>query len=102
MKPLFENPSQQSKQSCLEPIQLLKLAYFVVAMSFWYLFAVTFIPLPETGQDNAKYIVGFLVGTGLTSILAFYFRRVNNPDEPPKRTTDGRATDRIVKEEETI
>ncbi len=85
----------KGEKRCLDPVRLLKLAYFVVSMSFWYLFAVTFIPLPETGQDNAKYIVGFLVGTGLTSILAFYFRRINNPDEQSPRSPVGRATDKI-------
>jgi hypothetical protein len=79
------------QKKTIEPVQLLKLAYFIIAMSFWFLFAVTFVPLPDSGQDNAKYIVGFLVGTGLTSIISFYFRRQS---EDPKRTPNERATDR--------
>jgi hypothetical protein len=47
-----------------------------------FFFAVTFIPIPPTGEDNAKYIVGFLVGTGVGSVITFYFRRGTNPDFP--------------------
>jgi hypothetical protein len=66
---------------------LLKLAYYLLSLSFVYLFCVTFVPIPETGEDNAKYIVGFLVGTGLTTIIAYFFRK--HQDDPP----DNIATD---------
>lgn len=67
----------------IDPCKLLKLAYTIILLSFMYLFAVTFVPIPETGEDNAKYIVGFLVGTGLVTIIAFYFKRVGNPPDVP-------------------
>lgn len=65
----------------LSPDRLLNLAVMVVLVSFVYFFAVTFVPIPETGEDNAKYIVGFLVGTGVGSIITFYFRK-SSPDTP--------------------
>jgi hypothetical protein len=73
-----------------DPSKVLDLAWGVYLFSMIYLFCVTFIPIPESGQDNAKYIVGFLVGTGLTTVIAFYFRRGNPENE---RKQDGRATD---------
>jgi hypothetical protein len=63
--------------------KLLRLAYTIVLLSLLYLFCVTFVPIPNTGEDNAKYIVGFLVGTGLTTIIAFYFKRVGASPELP-------------------
>jgi len=69
----------------LDPIKLLKFAYLVVLFSMAYFFCVTFIPIPETGEDNAKYIVGFLVGTGVGSVITFYFRKgTTTPDEEVK------------------
>lgn len=72
----------------LDPCRVLNLAWGVICFSFWYFFAVTFIPIPDTGEDNAKYIVGFLVGTGVGSIISFYFRRNLDPPSGPKRATD--------------
>lgn len=71
----------------LDPCRLLYLAYTIVLLSFGYLFAVTFLPIPPTGEDNAKYIVGFLVGTGLATIIVFYFRRPGTPE--PRTLDDG-------------
>lgn len=36
---------------------------FAIA-SFAFLFIVTFLPLPTTGVEHAKTIVGFLLGVG--------------------------------------
>jgi hypothetical protein len=66
----------------IDPCKQLRLAHLVILLSFLFLFCVTFVPIPETGEDNAKYIVGFLVGTGLTTIISFYFKRIgNSPDD---------------------
>lgn len=72
----------------IDPCRVLNLAWGVICFSFWYFFAVTFIPIPDTGEDNAKYIVGFLVGTGVGSIISFYFRRNLDTTPGPKRSTD--------------
>lgn len=76
----------------IDPCRVMNLAWGVFLFSMVYFFAVTFIPIPDTGEDNAKYIVGFLVGTGVGSVISFYFRR-NNLDEPPKvRATDSSSS----------
>jgi positive regulator of sigma E activity len=67
-----------------DPGTLMKLAVLVILASFVYFFCVTFIPIPDTGEDNAKYIVGFLVGTGVGSIITHYFRRDPQKTEEPK------------------
>jgi hypothetical protein len=65
---------------------VLKLAVFIIAISMLYFFGITFVPLPESGEDNAKYISGFLVGTGLASIIGYYWggaaKKPGGPDEP--------------------
>jgi len=70
--------------------KILRLAYTIVLSSVIYFFCVTFVPIPATGEDNAKYIIGFLVGTGLTTIIAYYFKRVGASPELP--TNGGSAT----------
>lgn len=70
---------------------VLKLAVFIILVSMLYFFGITFVPLPETGEDNAKYISGFLVGTGLASIIGFYWggsakRHPGEPKEPEEKT----------------
>lgn len=72
-----------------DPSKVLDLAWGIFLFSMIYLFCVTFIPIPESGQDNAKYIVGFLVGTGLTTVISAYFRKGADQDRPQA----GRATD---------
>jgi hypothetical protein len=71
------------QKTTIEPCELLKLAYTLVLISMLYFFAITFIPIPDSGQDNAKYISGFLIGTGLSAIVQYYFRRVGSPDGAP-------------------
>ena len=73
----------------VDACKMLRLAYTIVLSSVIYFFCVTFVPIPETGEDNAKYIIGFLVGTGLTTIIAYYFKRVGASPELP---TNGAAT----------
>ena len=82
------------EKKSVDPSSLLELAWGVFLFSMVYFFAVTFIPIPKTGEDNAKYIVGFLVGTGVGSVISFYFRRGNLPEgDEPKRVPNSRATD---------
>ena len=69
-----------------DPSKVLDLAWGVFLFSMVYLFCVTFIPIPDSGADNAKYIVGFLVGTGLTTVISFYFRRTDDPQRGQRAT----------------
>jgi len=80
----------------IDPCRVLSLGWGVFLFSMVYFFAVTFIPIPETGEDNAKYIVGFLVGTGVGSIISFYFRR--NTDTDPTKNLQ-RESDKEIKED---
>jgi hypothetical protein len=57
----------------IDPKDVLKFGYVIVLFSMIYFFGITFIALPESGEDNAKYISGFLVGTGLASIIGYYW-----------------------------
>ena len=50
-----------------------QLAVFIMTMSFVYFFCITFIPMPETGARYADIILGALLGSGFTVIVAFYF-----------------------------
>ena len=49
------------------------LAVGVISMTFVYFFAVTFLPMPETGAKYADIILGALISSGFVAILAFYF-----------------------------
>jgi ABC-type nitrate/sulfonate/bicarbonate transport system permease component len=57
------------------------LATLVVGSSFIYLTAVTFVSIPKSNMDNAKVIMGFLLGTALATILGFYFGDSDKKDE---------------------
>lgn len=70
----------------LDPCQKVRLAHLILLLSFLFFFCVVFVPIPETGEDNAKYIIGFLVGTGLVTIIQFYFRRPGTPETPIETT----------------
>lgn len=51
-------------------------AYFAaisVLLGFAYLFLVTFIPIPQANQRFADIILGFLMGTVISTILTYYF-----------------------------
>lgn len=49
------------------------LATFFSGASFVYITAITFCEVPTKNMDNAKVIMGFLLGTALALILGFYF-----------------------------
>ena len=52
-------------------------AFFSVA-SFGYLAAITFVAVPKGNADNAKIILGFLLGTAIATILGYYFGGSDN------------------------
>jgi len=56
-----------------EKIIMLFMAIGVLVVGFGYLFLVTFVPIPETGKDHAKIIVGFLIGSALAGILGYFW-----------------------------
>lgn len=50
-----------------------KLALVVVFLSFLYFFLVTFAPVPAESTRIADTILGFLIGTAVTTVIGFYF-----------------------------
>jgi protein-S-isoprenylcysteine O-methyltransferase Ste14 len=52
---------------------ILIMACAVMFLAFAYLFMVTFVPIPATGSDHSKVIVGFILGTALAGIIAYYW-----------------------------
>ena len=61
----------------------------VTVASFYYFFAITFNMVPEENIQNSNLILGFLLGSAISTFLGYYFgtsqstRRVSEP-EPPK------------------
>ena len=64
----------------------LTVAVFIIAVTFLYLFAVTFVKMTPEGAELAKMIAGFLLGTGLGTLLGFYWggtpKKETQPEEP--------------------
>jgi hypothetical protein len=78
---------------------VLWMACGILAISFGYVFLVTFIPIPETGIKHSDTVTGFLLGTGLGALLSYYWgsssgsaaksdtiekKLEEKPPEPPK------------------
>lgn len=62
----------------------LKAAVLFVTLCFLYLFAVTFLPLSATGEDQAKTITPFLLGSVVGTLIGFYYgNKHEDKKEPP-------------------
>ena len=48
-------------------------AWFWGVISAIYFFAVTFISVPPAGENFANIILGFLLGTAVSTIINFFF-----------------------------
>jgi hypothetical protein len=48
-------------------------AWFWGVISAVYFFAVTFLPIPPAGENFANIILGFLLGTAVSTIINFFF-----------------------------
>ena len=51
----------------------LKVALCMLMIAFAYLTAVTFLPMPPTGEEHSKTIVGFLLGTVFSTLINYYW-----------------------------
>ena len=49
------------------------LAIGTVVIGFLFLIAIVFLPIPETGLKYADTVIGFLIGTVLSTVYGFYF-----------------------------
>ena len=66
-------------------------AVLIIIITFLYLFCVTFLPLTSTGEDQAKTIVPFLLGSVIGTLIGFYYGnkvadKIVNPDSPIDET----------------
>ena len=54
----------------------------IMAAAFLYLVAITFLPVTETGNEHAKTIVGFLLGTAFSTLINYYWgnSKTKQPD----------------------
>ena len=55
----------------LEKKILYAMQAFIITFAFIYITSVTFLPMPATGVDHSKTIIGFILGTVLGTILAY-------------------------------
>lgn len=63
-------------------------AIYMTTVSFIYFFCVTFIELPDDGKRYADIILGFLLGSGLGVVVAFFYGTSNGTLAKNKQIAD--------------
>jgi hypothetical protein len=48
-------------------------AAFITGFGAWYIYSVTFKPIPEGNEQMTHTILGFVMGTMITTALSFVF-----------------------------
>jgi len=66
----------------------MKFAVLIIMITFLYLFGVTFINIPQSGIEQAKTIVPFLLGSVIGTLIGFYFGKKH--EQPPTVVEDRR------------
>ena len=56
-------------------------AWFWGIVSAVYFFAVTFMEVPKTGEAFANFILGFLTGTAVATIIGFFYGGASKGDD---------------------
>ena len=56
-------------------------AWFWGIVSAIYFFAVTFFEVPKTGEAFANFILGFLTGTAVATIIGFFYGGASSGDK---------------------
>ena len=51
----------------------IKYAMWVMAIAGLYIFMVTLIPLNPAGNEHAKTIIGFILGSAFTTFIQYYW-----------------------------
>lgn len=69
----------------------IKVALLIMLVTFGYLFAVTFLTMPETGAEQAKTIVPFLLGTVIGTLVGFYYGNKHEQQPPVASPIDETA-----------
>ena len=64
----------------------IKHAMSIMGVAALYLFLITFAPVSEIGNEHAKTIVGFILGSALSCLLNYYWgsskKYPTNPEFP--------------------
>jgi len=76
------------------------MAWWVITIAFLYLFMVTFVKYPKS--DYVGTIIGFLTGTALAMILAFYFSGSQQVDEQSQLQLVDKLKKRLKEKDEEI
>lgn len=76
------------------------MAWWVITIAFLYLFMVTFMRYPK--NDYVGTIVGFLTGTAIAVILAFYFSGSQQVDEHTQQQQIDKLKQRLKEKDEEI
>lgn len=71
----------------------LKVALLIILITFVYLFSVTHLPLSETGVDQAKTIVPFLLGSVFGTLMGFYWGNSKDKQSPALSPVDTAAVE---------
>ena len=81
----------------------LTVAVLIILLCFGYFFTVTLFTLPKTGEDIAKIIVPFLLGSGIGTLIGFYWgNKAEEKKTPPDSTnTTTETTAKTTTTEET-
>ena len=58
-----------------------KYAWFITIISFVYFFMVSFMPVENRNRDFINIILGFLIGTAVPAIIAFFYGQVSKSRE---------------------
>ncbi|MFA5928622.1 MAG: hypothetical protein WC838_04935 [Candidatus Margulisiibacteriota bacterium] len=82
----------------LDIVKLVFMALYctgVTIASFWYFFAITFTKIPEDNVQNSNLILGFLIGSAISTFLGYYFgtSQSTNKGGPPFTPVDQAAID---------
>ena len=56
-------------------------AWFWAISSVIYFFTVTFFEVPKTGEQFANFILGFLTGTAVATIIGFFYGGATKEDK---------------------
>jgi hypothetical protein len=79
----------------MKPADFIKLIFMMIysvgvtGASFWYFFKITFDKIPEDNVQNSNLILGFLIGSAISTFLGYYFgmsQSVRRDDKQPPPT----------------
>jgi len=77
-----------------DPETGMKVALLILLITFIYLFGVTFWEMPESGIEQAKTIVPFLLGSVIGTLIGFYYgNKHEQQDIQPNKTETTTTTE---------